>query len=400
MSVLNDWQKITRVQTGRPFGRGLDGDINTATVPSLNKKSCSGSAASQTLTADTDASPFAIGDIVLIIQSRGTGVGRWEVNKIDAVGSDQYTLKEALQYTYTDSGASQAQVIKIPEYRNATVASGTWSPTDWDGNTGGVFVMAVKKTLTISGTIELNGGAGGSNISVHNTGGGSGGGYRGGNAWYSAGGGGPAFQGEGTVGAGGASSGAANGSGGGGGGSGIGGSDGPGGGGGHATVGESNPFDPARAGDGGSSSGSADLTNITFGGGGGGSSVTPSNKSAGGGSGAGIIIAFAKNVTKITGGISLNGGSGGSATGGIASSGGAGGSCLIVCQTANLGTNRITARGGAGGSGSINGVAGSVGRIAVHHSGEVTGTTNPTFTDVEDPSLKEKQPGAGLLMLT
>lgn len=389
--ALNTWQKLTRVLPGRPFGIGIDGDltISSSTTQSVAKAGCYGNSGGSSLVLDT-ASTFINGDVVSIHQSRGTGVGQWEINKIKSGGgTTTLTLEKKLQYTYTDSGASQAQIFKIPMYRNVTLNSSiVWSAPDWNGNIGGNLLFAAKESLTIAGTIESDGGAGGSNISVHNTGGGSGGGYRGGNAWYLAGGG-PAFQGEGTVGAGGASSGAANGSGGGGGGSGIGGSDGPGGGGGHATVGESNPFDPARAGDGGLASGTANLTTMTFGGGGGGSSVTPSNKSAGGGSGAGIVIIFAKNIASITGGISLDGGAGGSATGGIASSGGAGGSCLIVCQTASLGTNKITARGGVGGGGSVSGVAGSVGRIAVHHSQTVTGTTSPTFSDTEDLTLVE-----------
>ena len=73
--------------------------------------------------------------------------------------------------------------------------------------------------------------------------------------------------------------------------------------------------------------------------------------------------------------------------------GGAGGSCLIACQVATLGTNVITATagtGGASGGAGGNGGNGSVGRIAIHHSGTVTGTTNPTFTDVSDGSLTEQ----------
>jgi hypothetical protein len=63
---------------------------------------------------------------------------------------------------------------------------------------------------------------------------------------------------------------------------------------------------------------------------------------------------------------------------------------LVVCQTAALGTNALVSTGGAGGTGSGgNGGGGSVGRIAIHHSGAITGTTNPTFTDVEDTTLVE-----------
>lgn len=54
-----------------------------------------------------------------------------------------------------------------------------------------------------------------------------------------------------------------------------------------------------------------------------------------------------------------------------------------------LGSNLLTATGGAGGTETRAGGNGSTGRIAVHHYGTVTGTTNPTFTDVTDASLIE-----------
>lgn len=61
-----------------------------------------------------------------------------------------------------------------------------------------------------------------------------------------------------------------------------------------------------------------------------------------------------------------------------------------MCKTATLGTNFLTAVGGN--NANIAGV-GSVGRIAVHHSGIVTGTTNPTFYDQLDLTLVEKGGG-------
>ena len=70
--------------------------------------------------------------------------------------------------------------------------------------------------------------------------------------------------------------------------------------------------------------------------------------------------------------------------------GGAGGSVLVVCATATLNTTKITAAAGSGGvGGEVNGSNGGAGIIAVHHSGTVTGTTSPTFTDTTDTSLVE-----------
>jgi hypothetical protein len=100
---------------------------------------------------------------------------------------------------------------------------------------------------------------------------------------------------------------------------------------------------------------------------------------------------FAKDVS-LSGTTSLNGGTGGGGGGNIGNAGGgAGGSCLIVCKTATLGTNKITVAAGDGGGKGLDWPAGdgAVGRIAVHHSGAITGITSPTFTDTTDISLIE-----------
>lgn len=380
MSVLNSWQKLTRVLPGMPFGSGVDGAYSSATIPTLTKDSCSGTAASTTLT--TTGSTFANGDVLLIWQARGTGVGQWEINRVSSGGgSTSLTLQEANHYTFTDSGASQAQAIKIFQYTNVTVQSGTWTVPAWDENVGGILPLAIKGNLTVTGT------ATGAGITYH-------GGARSGT------GSAQGKTGEGTVGTGDVNSSTPNGNGGGGGttttnmcG---------GGGGGNGAAGTS----PNNNGTGGGTSGTADLTNAAPGGagGGGGSSNSVGTYGGGhGGTGGGIIILFVKNIVSVnalttTGGNGENwGGTSGGAGGG---GGGAGGSILIVCQAATLGTTAITTVGGGGGianGGENNGGGGGVGRIAVHHSGTVTGTTNPSFTDVSDPTLVESLGGSFLL---
>src|SRR3990167_921371 len=159
MAILNAWQRIDRVVSGKPFGDGSDGALSSATIPTMLVDSCSGSATSTTLT--TAGSTFANNDILLIWQVRGTGVGQWEVNKVaSGGGTGTLTLSQALNYTYTDSGDSQAQAVKISQYTNVTVQTGTWTLEDWAGNTGGVLVFAANGTLTVTGTISANGGVG------------------------------------------------------------------------------------------------------------------------------------------------------------------------------------------------------------------------------------------------
>lgn len=353
MAILNQWQKLTRVLPGKIFGNGSDGAYSSTTMPTMTVDSCSGSATSTTLT--TAGSTFANGDVLLIHQSRGTGAGQWEVNRVSSGGgTTSLTLQTALNYTYTDSGSSQAQAIKIPQYTNVSMATGTWSLDAWDKNTKGILVFACKGTFTLNGTVNGTGkgyiyGVA-SDVAQGQTG-------------ESATGDCLTQRGQ-------------NGAGGGGG------LDGGGGGGGYANSGATGSG--PQAGAGGDSLGSADLSTIYFGAGGGGAG---GSNATNGGTGGGTVIIFAKDIA-VTGSVAVNGN--GSSNSAIGTGGsGAGGSVLIVCQTATLGSNLITSLAGTPGTGTRPGGQGSVGMVAVHHSGTISGTTNPTFTNVLDTILVE-----------
>ena len=80
MANLNSWQRITRVIPGRPFGNGSDGTYTSGTIPTLTVRSCSGAISSSTITLTSAG--FTDGDVVLIHQTRGTGAGQWEINRI------------------------------------------------------------------------------------------------------------------------------------------------------------------------------------------------------------------------------------------------------------------------------------------------------------------------------
>src|SRR3990167_845309 len=102
MATLNSWQKLTRVLGSSPFGDGRDGALTISgnTTQSLTVKSCSGSSGGTTLTLASAG--FTNADVVIIHQSRGTGVGQWEVNSIaSGGGTATLTVSQALQYTYT-----------------------------------------------------------------------------------------------------------------------------------------------------------------------------------------------------------------------------------------------------------------------------------------------------------
>ena len=387
-------QAAWRASAASAFGDGSDGalTISANTTQAPIDSACAGAKGSITLTA-TNAS-FAPGQQILIHQTRGASVGKHQKTKILAYSTGVITTEDPLDIAYSSTGSSKAQVIVMPQYTNVTVDSGkTWTAKAWNGTVGGILCFITNGTVTITGTISANGGAGASGVASHNTGGGAGGGFRGGNVSYQAGIDGPAYTGEGTVGATSAKR-SANGNGGGGGGKSTGDSPGSGGGGGNGTAG-SNGNNQNYGGLGGGVAGTADLTTLVFGGGGGGGGKRSTYAQGGGGAGGGIIFFYGATIT-ITGLVRSNGGAGGNGAAGpgTAGGGGAGGSVLLKAQIATLGTNKITAAAGAGGSGGEIGGAGGAGRIAIKYLTSYTGTTTPTIDATQDGTLSSTPAGS------
>jgi hypothetical protein len=372
MGVLNTYQRLDRVLPGLPFGNGSAGSVTISSDPNT-RDTCTGTASSTTLT--TGSATFANGDVLLIHQTKGTGAGQWEINRVaSGGGSTSLTLQVALQYSYV----SGAQAIKIPMYSTATISS--YTPTAWNGSVGGIDIICGNISITGGGvsasSVGFRGGSGKVGNGTSDWGGQSGEGTTGGlvNQQSSANGNGAG---------GGANSGGSNRNG--------------GGGGGCATSGQPGNLNGKGSGGpgaGGGSAGSSDLTSIVLGGGGGQQGFYGGWTPGPGGNGGGILILISKSIT-ISSGITSNGGAGGGVNAG--SGGGAGGSILLICRDASVGTY-ISATGGAGANPGADGSGGngSDGRIAIHHSGTVTGTTNPTFTDISDPTLVERLGGSFL----
>jgi len=345
------------------FGDGDTGalTISSDTTQSPTDASCSGTAATFSLSA-TNAS-FAAAQKILIIQMRGTGVGAWEENEISSYTAGTITTVNALTNTYTDSGASQAQVIVIPEYTSITIDSGkTWSAKAWDGDVGGILVFKCSGTLTVTGTISASGKGflGGSSVTGVSTGG---------------------KQGEGTVGAANTTSISNNDNGGGGGQT----AGGGGAGGGLGTAGSDGLRSSVPFSTGGIVAGTADLTTFVLGGGGGsGATGGVGGTSGAGGAGGGGIFGATTTLT-VTGSV-VSAGTAGSAPSAEGDGGaGSGGSILIKADTATLGTGLITAPGGAGNGAS--GGDGGAGRIHLDYYTSYTGTTTPTLDVTQDASL-------------
>lgn len=357
--------KTDTVRWKERYGNGSDGDATPSGTFGNANTTFSGTEDATTGTVGSN-SGFAIGDLVLIHQSRngGDGAGNWMLNKIENIASTTFTFK----YPLAKDFGTTAQIVKINQNKNITV-SGTLSAADWAGSVGGIVVLMAKKKILVSGTISVDGA-----------------GYRGGSGNNNSGVQGT--QGEGHTGTG-SQSASANGSGGGGG---RANDTTPSGGGNSTTGGGSN---------GGSDGGSqADLTIMLFGGGGGG--YGRDNEDSTGSDGAGIVILIAP-IIEITGDISLDTGttnladSGGSTSGSAGT--GAGGSCLLKGEKLILGTNKITALAANSGGGSRAGGKGSDGRVRAEYGISITGTTNPTMSSARDTNLINKRGGAALLTL-
>jgi hypothetical protein len=381
MGALNEWQRLSRIGLGN-YGDGREGPCTTTTIPSLALVGGSGTNNSGQNVLNTGSASFSNGDIIFIHQTRGTGAGQWEINKITSGGgSTALTLEQNLHYTYIDSGASQFQIIKVMMYSSINVSSGTWTIDNWDGNGFGILPIACNGDATFANTIN-----------------GTALGFRGGSSYSTDGAKG--HQGEGSGGDRDTHSFTNNGNGGGGsdlcsGGSRYGGGGGGGGNGAAGSVGVASWGSGSGTGTpayGGVITNPLDGTVLLLGGGGGSGGSNGSATGAGGAGGT-IIVFFIKNLITTSATITDGGGNGANGDSGYTGGGGggAGGTILIVCQTATLGTARITAPKGNKGT-NVDGGNGADGLIIVQHSGPVSGTTTPAFQDLQDSTLTDFVP--------
>lgn len=377
------------------YGDGRDGALTVAAGQTLVLGSIRAgvNATGATAVLTTATGGFAVGDLLFFHQTRGTGyAGCYEFNTIAAIHSaSAWSLAQPLTCSYSSTGG-KAQVIKVPQYRTVTVASGArLTAPAWDGTTGGILVFKANGEIQIRGEVWASG------LGYQ---GGSGGDYQA--AVYKAQG----WQGESNTG-GGSGSRLANSSGGGGGE----GDDGSitgtdqkivgagGGGGGHATSGTSG----VQAGDKPSLSGLAGSStvwssqpakvNLGAGGGGGGADDSASCRGGGGGRGGGLVVMAAPQV-EVSGLIAADGqnGSSGSATDNCRTGGGgggAGGSILVTGSDVAFSSGQVWVRGGAGGSGrgpnsptGGNGGSGGNGRVIVNFCSAFT-TPNPSYEIAE-----------------
>ena len=351
------------------FGNGTDGAYAPSTgTDAPTDSACSGTSGATSLTA-TNAG-FAIGQLILIHQTQGTGVGQWELNKIANYSAGTITTAYPLIYTY----GTGAQVLVMPQYSSGNIAGGvTITGKAWNGTVGGIYAKFCNGTFTIAGALSLTGV-----------------GFRGGSGVVS----GNAYQGESEVGTG-AQNYTANGE----------------GGGGASHVGSVSVGGTAYQ-------TVAGLTSHFVFGGGGGGGDTDSGSVGNGGAGGGLFLIIAKTIT-ISGSIPLNGSNGTMGTGPRGpGGGGAGGTGLLKGQTITLGSNLVTSSAGLGATGGIGGHAGAggggsangsnrvddnnagngaVGALHADYLTSISGTTSPTIDTTQDGTLVDAGGGASFL---
>jgi hypothetical protein len=119
---------------------------------------------------------LSAGDLVMIVQMKGAtmnfpgnesnsetavasfhNAGKFEFNEVASVpDSITINLVSPLVNNYTASG--HVQVIRVPRYSAFTVFEGASVTTQpWDGSTGGVLAVEVKKYTVINGTVDVSG---------------------------------------------------------------------------------------------------------------------------------------------------------------------------------------------------------------------------------------------------
>lgn len=127
-----------------------------------------------------NAVAFSVGDRVMIMQMTGAAIDQTNTatfGDISALGSTgNYDVLEICNIAGTDIAFSQefsrvydivngqVQLISVPQYSSETV-NATLSCAPWNGTEGGVLVMEVSNTLTLSANIDVSGlGFGGGSV--------------------------------------------------------------------------------------------------------------------------------------------------------------------------------------------------------------------------------------------
>ncbi len=365
------------IRRGPTGGLGGDGAYSLSTaVEQGDWALASGAlAANATSISVDDATPFSVGDEVLILSQQGTDAGRYQFVFVSANSgsTNVLTIEPALTQSY--AAASTVLVQRVPHYTTATI-SGTLSASPWLGSGGGVVVFRATGAVVISGNIDVDGLGfqGGPSVRGNSSNTTQGESWNGSGTTSSAanqGGGGVYYSGRDYCSS--------------------------GGGGGHGAAGSagSTRYWYVSGPNGGGTYGSSSLGSWYLGSGGGGGSPdsesdgnSTSNITGAGGAGGGLVALYSATSITVSGEVGAEGedGEDASSAGGEigGGGGGSGGQVLLAAPLLTLGTERVRAEGGGGGDAEGIGLScgnaggdGGDGRIQLLYTTR-TGTTSPT----------------------
>jgi hypothetical protein len=125
--------------------------------------------AAQSVTLD-DASAFAAGDKVLLIQMKGASIetadaaSYGDVSDYGNAGNYEFlnvasksgnTLQFTLPICKTYSVSQKVQAVRIPVYNDNVTVTGALTAVPWDGSKGGILALEVNGTLTLRANIDV-----------------------------------------------------------------------------------------------------------------------------------------------------------------------------------------------------------------------------------------------------
>ena len=151
-----------------PYGDGADGDLAVTEAglvvnhySHVTDEEAPAGALALTL---ADASEFAGGDEILILQvQHGDNAGVYEFAWIGQVDENTLQLTEGLANSYYSGafdtpGAAAVQVVRVPHFKQVTVASGaSITAPAWNGYSGGVVVFRAAQSVSVAGAVDVTG---------------------------------------------------------------------------------------------------------------------------------------------------------------------------------------------------------------------------------------------------
>lgn len=130
-------------------GDGHDGAVTITGVTTTDDRTAltADVGAHSTLLHVADASQFQIGDEVVIFQMTGSAAGQHETHRIASTQPSQLLLSTELASSY--GGDGKVQVIRVPNFTNVMITTGTLTAHPWDGATGGIVFFRASGTVTV-----------------------------------------------------------------------------------------------------------------------------------------------------------------------------------------------------------------------------------------------------------